>query len=111
MYGTLLVLTALLLSRLVPSVANRWLRGLLGAYLALMAFYGLGNIANDFWLEQVVKRGWTLWQVPDVTTPKASVAWLLIVIAAAITWTVLVLPALRQSRRRGQDARSSTATS
>ena len=87
------------------------LAGLLGAYLALMAFYGLGNIANDFWLEQVVKRGWTLWQVPDVTTPKASVAWLLIVIAAAITWTVLVLPALRQSRRRGQDARSSTATS
>jgi hypothetical protein len=73
--GALLVLTALLLSRLLPAVRARGLRGLLGGYLALMLCYGAGNIASDFWLEQVVKRGWTLWEIPDVTTPKASVTW------------------------------------
>jgi hypothetical protein len=66
-----------------------------------MFCYGIGDIANDWWLEQVVKRGWTLWEVPDVTTPKASVAWGLIVAAAALLWILLVLPTLR-SPRSGQ---------
>jgi hypothetical protein len=82
MDGVLLVLSALLLSRLLSSVPRGWLRGLLGGYLALLFCYGAGNIANDFWLEQVVKRGWTNWQIPDVTTPKASVAWGVIVLSA-----------------------------
>jgi hypothetical protein len=107
--GTLLVVTALLLSRLLPSVRARGLRGLLGAYLALMLCYGAGNIANDFWLEQVVKRGWTLWEIPDVTTPKASVAWGVIVLAAACLWAFLVLPTLRVPDA-AQAARSTTAT-
>jgi hypothetical protein len=96
MDGVLLVLTVLLLSRLLPSVRARGLRGLFGAYLALMLCYGIGNIANDFWLEQVVKRGWTLWEVPDVTTPKASVAWAVIAVAAACLWTLLVRPMLHR---------------
>jgi len=29
----------------------------LGAYLALTLCYGAGNVANDFWLEHVLKRG------------------------------------------------------
>ncbi len=95
MDGVLLVFTVLLLSRLLVSVRARRLRGLLGAYLALMLCYGVGNIANDFWLEQVVKRGWTLWEVPDVTTPKASVAWAVIVLAAAALWFAFVRPTLR----------------
>ena len=96
MDGVLLVVAALLLSRLLPSVRARGLRGVLGAYLALMLCYGVGNIANDFWLEQVVKRGWTLWEVPDVTTPKASPAWALIVVAAACLWVLFVLPSVRR---------------
>jgi hypothetical protein len=88
MDGVLLVFSALLLSRLVSSIRSRWLRSGLGAYLALMFCYGAGNIANDFWIEQVVKRGWTGWEIPDVTTPKASVAWLVIVLAAAALWLV-----------------------
>jgi hypothetical protein len=109
MDGVLLVAAVLLLSRLLPSVRARGLRGLLGAYLALMLCYGVGNIANDFWLEQIVKRGWTLWEVPDVTTPKASAAWAVMVVAAACIWALFVRPTLR-----GPDApqgeRSTTAT-
>jgi hypothetical protein len=90
MDGVLLVLSALLLSRLLISVSAIWLRWTLGAYLALMLCYGTGNIANDFWLEQVVKRGWTDWEIPDVTTPKASAAWGVIVLAAAAVWWVSV---------------------
>jgi len=107
MDGVLLVVTALVLSRLVAPLRSRVLRGVLGAYLALLACYGVGNIANDWWLEQVVKRGWTLWEVPDVTTPKASVAWGLIVIAAVCLWWVFVQPLVR---RDDQPARSTTAT-
>jgi hypothetical protein len=84
--GVLLVLCALLLSRLVGAVPGRFLRTGLGAYLALMLCYGAANIANDFWVEQVVKRGWTDWEIPNVTTPSLSTAWALIVVAAALLW-------------------------
>ena len=69
--GLLLVLSALLLSRIGPSVRARWLRVVLGMYLALMTAYGLGNMANDFWTEQIWKRGWTDWQFPDLLQPAA----------------------------------------
>ena len=63
--ATMLALTALGLSRLPrPRV--------LDAYLALMLAYGIGNLVNDDWLEQVVKRGWTNREVPDVLTPGAN---------------------------------------
>jgi hypothetical protein len=80
MDGLLLVLAALLLSRRVEKIRY------LGAYLALMFCYGIGNIANDFWTEQVFKRHWTTWQIPNVLEPRATVAWGLIVTAAAGIW-------------------------
>jgi hypothetical protein len=98
MDGVLLVLTALLLFRLVASVRTAWLRRTL-AYLALMFCYGIGEIANDFWLEQVVKRGWTNWEIPDVTTPKASVAWGVIVLATVALWTIWLWRAERGPNR------------
>ena len=73
--GVLLLLAALLLSRAVPSLRHRALRVATGLYLALMAVYGIANAANDFWSEQVVKRGWTEWAIPNVLNPKASIAW------------------------------------
>jgi hypothetical protein len=88
MDGTLLVLTALLLSRALPAVRGPRVRSLLRAYLSLMLCYGVGNVANDAWVEQVVKRGWTDWEIPDVTQPKATVAWGIIVVAAAALWAV-----------------------
>jgi hypothetical protein len=105
--GVLLVATAVVLSRLVPAIRARWLRGVLGGYLALVFCYGAGNIANDFWLEQVTKRGWTLWEVPDVTTPKATTAWAIVLIAAIVLWLIFVLPLVRGEP---QPARSTTAT-
>jgi hypothetical protein len=82
--GLLLVLSALLLSRIGPSVRARWLRVVLGVYLALMTAYGLGNMANDFWTEQIWKRGWTDWQFPDLLQPAVSVGWGLIVLGAVV---------------------------
>jgi hypothetical protein len=84
MDGVLLVWTALLLSRRVAR------RAALAAYLSLMFCYGVGNFANDFWLEQVVKRNWTTWEIPGVTEPRLSIAWSLIVIAAVTLWALWV---------------------
>jgi hypothetical protein len=96
MDGLLLVLSALLLSRAVGRLRSGALRTALVAYLALMFCYGVGNIANDFWLEQIVKRGWTTWKIPNVLEPRATVAWAIIVIVAAVIWTVVML------RERGE---------
>ena len=82
--GLLLLLTAIFLSRAVPSVRARGVRLTLAAYLSLMAAYGLGNMANDFWTEQIWKRGWTSWQFPDLLRPSLSVGWGLIVLGAAL---------------------------
>jgi hypothetical protein len=82
--GLLLLLTAMLLSRVVPGIRARGLRLVLAAYLSLMAAYGLANLANDFWTEQIWKRGWTNWQFPDLLQPSLSVGWGLIVLGAAL---------------------------
>lgn len=84
--AVLLLATALLLSRTVPAIRRRAIRVAVGLYLSLMAAYAVGNMANDAWGEQVVKRGWTTWQIPDVVQPKASVAWALIVAGAALVY-------------------------
>ncbi len=83
MDGLLLTLTALILSRALGVVRGAWLRGALGAYLALMLVYGLTNTVNDLWGEQLVKRGWTDWEVPSVLHPTASLAWAAMLVAAA----------------------------
>jgi hypothetical protein len=80
MDGLLLVLSALLLSRELTRIRY------LAAYLALMFCYGIGNIANDFWTEQVFKRHWATWRIPDVLEPRLTIAWSVIVIAAAGIW-------------------------
>ena len=92
-------MTALLLSRVLDGLRAR-AQTLLRALLALMTVYGLWNVANDEWLEQVVKRGWTNWRVPDVLRPTASVQWaILLVLAAALA---LVLE--RRARTRSLSA-------
>jgi hypothetical protein len=83
MDGVLLLLTAALLSRVVPSVRDSRLRVAVGLYLALMASYGVANMANDFWGEQIVKRDWTTWVFPNVLRPNVTTAWGLIVLGAA----------------------------
>jgi hypothetical protein len=77
--ATMLSLTALAFSRLPrPRV--------LDAYLALMLAYGVANLVNDDWLEQVVKRGWTNRQVPSVLTPAANWGWAAVLVGAVAVW-------------------------
>jgi hypothetical protein len=86
--ATMLSLTALGLSRLPrPRV--------LDAYLALMLAYGVGNLVNDDWLEQVVKRGWTRHEVPSVLTPAANWGWAAVLVGAFAVWWLW----FRQPRR------------
>jgi hypothetical protein len=80
--GALLVLTALLLSR--PRPAGRRLRAALAVYLGLMFAYGAVNFAQDFWLEQVVKRGWTDASIPSALVPGARPIWLVVLALAAL---------------------------
>jgi len=84
--GLLLAATALLLSRLLGGIRKRGLRAATAAYLSLMLVYGLANMANDLWAEQVVKRGWTSRQIPDVLFPSVSVAWAAIVASAVVVY-------------------------
>jgi hypothetical protein len=77
--ATMLSLTALGFSRLPrPRV--------LDGYLALMLAYGIGNLVNDDWLEQVVKRGWTNHEVPNLLTPAANWAWAVVLVGAFLIW-------------------------
>jgi hypothetical protein len=46
-------------------------------------------MANDLWIEQVVKRGWTAWQIPDVLQPSASAAWAAMIGVAAVFYVAL----------------------
>jgi hypothetical protein len=84
--GFLLATTALLLSRLLGGIRRPGLRTLTAAILSLMLVYALTNMVNDLWIEQVVKRGWTSWEVPDVLQPKASLAWAAMLLAAALVY-------------------------
>jgi hypothetical protein len=77
--GTMLSLTALGFSRLRRP-------RLLDAYLALMLAYGVGNLVNDDWLEQVVKRGWTSHELPSVLVPAVNWGWAAVVAGAAAVW-------------------------
>jgi hypothetical protein len=77
--ATMLSLTALGFSRLPrPRV--------LDAYLALMLAYGIGNLVNDDWLEQVVKRGWTNHEVPSLLIPAANWGWPVVLVGAVVIW-------------------------
>ena len=86
--GLLLAASALLLSRLLGGISRAGLRTLTAALLSLMLVYALTNLVNDLWIEQVVKRGWSDWQVPDVLFPKLSLAWGAMLLAAAAIYVV-----------------------
>ena len=95
--GTLLALSALALSRVVGQVRPQLLRAALGFYVALMLVYGLAIALEDFWLEQLVKRGTTSLRIPSMTVPEASWAW-----AAILAAALLIHFAARSVGRFGQ---------
>jgi hypothetical protein len=77
LYGLLLVVTALLLSRLPNRIAP---------LLALLVAYGVGNMLNDIWLEQVAERGWTSWTIPSCLEPGVTWTWLGVLLATPVIW-------------------------
>jgi len=84
LFGVQLAVTALALSRLLAAVRPYLLRGFVSGYLAVMLCYGVMVTAQDGWNEQVVKRGWTDTTLPNVLTPKLTLAWLGVLVAAAL---------------------------
>lgn len=99
MDGVLLTLAALLLVPLARRIAAPALRLLVGAYLGLEIAYGLANTAQDSWLEQVVKRGWTTHVIPSVLRPALTLPWLGIALAAAVFAALILRPV--RARRSG----------
>ncbi|MFL5950595.1 MAG: hypothetical protein ACJ74M_03235 [Gaiellaceae bacterium] len=89
--GALLVVTVLLLSRTLSALTPRT-RAFLGAYLAVLGLYGVAAIANDFWLEQIVKRGVTHWEFPSLITPKPTLDWLILLALAAVLYLLFRRP-------------------
>jgi hypothetical protein len=82
--GTLLALTAIALSRTVCMLRSGFLRAGYRFYVSLMLVYGLANALQDFWLEQIVKRGTTSLEIPTLTVPEASAAWAALLAAALL---------------------------
>jgi hypothetical protein len=94
MDGVLLAISALVLSRVPRQMASRVRRIAFTAYLSLMLVYGLANALQDFWTEQLIKRGTTSVTIPSLIRPAASWAWV-----AIITATFLIcLAALHVAR-------------
>jgi hypothetical protein len=90
MDGLILTLSALLLSRQLGAVARPWLGNVIGFYLTLLAVYALSNMFNDLWGEQIVKRGSSSWEVPDLLRPTLSAAWAVMIAIAVVLYAVLV---------------------
>ena len=81
MDGALLALASLAMSRLI-----RLLTGLrrtaLAALLSLTFVYGFANALQDFWLEQVVKRGASGYLFPLMLTPRWTIPFLVIALTS-----------------------------
>jgi hypothetical protein len=108
MDGVLLTFAALLLVPLARGIRAPALRLLVGLYLGLQIAYGLANTAQDAWLEQITKRGWTTYVIPSVLHPALTLPWLGIAVAAAIFAELILRPApARRSGRPGPRTPSS----
>jgi hypothetical protein len=102
--GWLLAATALGLRRTLPRMRATRLRTVLACYLALLLGYGLMVAANDFWHEQLVKRGTTSHSLPDVITPGVSGGWAFLLALAVGLYVVAFR--VQDSRKIGAGSES-----
>jgi hypothetical protein len=86
MDGTLLALTGLALSRVVPDLRSPARRQLLAVLVSALVVYGVLNAAQDDWYEQVVKRGWTDAALPSFLRPGLTWAWALLLASTAVVY-------------------------
>jgi hypothetical protein len=104
MVGLQVIVAALLLSRELPRMRAGARRTALALWLSGLLAYGAGNIANDAWGEQVVKRGWTDWKLPSVVRPDANWLWLVVLAVTAVVFFTALRP-------RGNQAETHRANS
>ena len=82
--GVLLAIAAILLWPSVASMASSRLRSLATFLVALELVYGLANMIQDGWYEQVFKRGWSETDLPSVLHPSLTPAWAGILLVTAV---------------------------
>lgn len=90
--GLLFAFVAVTVGRIVRSTAPTALVTAMAAYCGLMLSYGVANVANDFWLEQFVKRGWTDWEIPSFLSLDPSIGWGVVLLGAALAWALFFRP-------------------
>ncbi len=88
--GALFAVAALMLSRLLAELRRPALRRWLAVAVAGLFVYGVLNAAQDFWLEQLVKRGTTDHRIPSFLRPELSLAWAFLLAAVAAVYAALV---------------------
>jgi hypothetical protein len=84
--AALLIVTALLLWSGPRGEPRTPSRRLTQGYLALLLSYGVVNLAQDFWGEQIAARGWTGWYIPDALEPGFSAVWLVVLAGAVVAF-------------------------
>jgi hypothetical protein len=82
--GLLMVATALLVLR-IP-MRQPALRAAATAYAAFLFAWGIANVVNDAWLEQVVKRGWTTTEVAGVLSLHWNWTWAAVFVGAVVVF-------------------------
>lgn len=90
--GYLFVIAALVLGRIVRADRGARVAAALRAWFGFMFSYGILNLLEDAWLEQVVKRGWVDWELPDFLVPELSIGWAIILVGAVLAWLLLFRP-------------------
>jgi hypothetical protein len=101
MDGTVLAISALALFRVPRRLASQAARIALASYLSLLLVYGLANALQDFWTEQLVKRGSVSAVIPSLIRPSASWAWAAILVAALAICLVVSRVARVDAGQRG----------
>jgi hypothetical protein len=113
--GVLLAWAALLVSRTLGHLAHDGRRRLLTIYTGFLLVYGTANAFQDFWTEQIVKRGLTTHEIPIFLAPSLSVPWLVMTLLTPVAaWVVWLgyrpAAADRSSQRRRRLAGAAAAT-
>jgi hypothetical protein len=100
--GLLILISALVLRRVIGLLQPFWLDRALSAYVAFMLAYGIANFIQDGWYEQIVKRGWSSYDIPNTTVPALTPVWGLIVLGAVVFWFVMFREPATRRRSSGR---------
>jgi hypothetical protein len=85
--GALIAASGVVLTRV--RLGGRRIAVGLRACVALMLAYGVVNLAQDAWHEQVVKRDWANWGIPSAAYPSISGVWAVIVVLWGAAYVLL----------------------